>query len=356
MQNSKIVIFSPGLNVGGIEKVFINYTALLSEAGYNVMFLTCHENADLLNIIPEYIELKNLKTNRLSKSLFQIARFLYKVKPDFIITANSVALIVYLAKCLSFSKTKIIASHHNYINSETRLCFDKSLLFKMYNLCWKVIAVSDGIKDFLLKNGVKPNKIEVINNPINIKEIDSKLGENQIEISSPYIVFVGRLSTVKNLLFLIHSYKKMLLKRHDVKLVIVGEGMERIRIETEIEKFKLKENILLTGVMENPYSIINRASLVVLPSYSEAFPTVLLESLYLGKTIVATPTIGAVDILRQGRLGYLSKSFDDINEFSDLLFKALIYPFQSSFLRENFDALYNPKVAVKKMVYLLSKA
>ena len=154
--------------------------------------------------------------------------------------------------------------------------------------------------------------IRVITNPINIEEID-RLSKKLFPASfhGQYILFVGRLSVVKNILFLIHSYSLLLKKRNDVKLVIVGDGPERCLIEREIDNLKLHGNIVLTGMMANPYPFIRNAALVVLPSFSEAFPTVLLESLYLGKTIVATPTKGALDILKDGELGYLSKTFDN---------------------------------------------
>jgi len=352
LKHYKIVIFSPGLNIGGIEKVFLNYASLLSETENEVLFLTCHEYSDLINLIPKRVKYINLRTNKLSRSLFQIIKFLRQESPDFILTANAVAFIVLLAKYLAFSSVRIIASHHNYINQEIHSFRDRFLLFKIYNLCWKIIAVSTGIKKHLLKHGVISRKIEVITNPINTKEIDYKIKEKMIVTQSPYIVFVGRLSIVKNLCFLLRSFKYVLPRINHARLVIVGEGVERIKIEEEILRLGLHEQVILTGMLENPYPILSKASLVVLPSYSEAFPTVLLESLYLGRTVVSTPTLGALEILRDGKLGYISKSFDDVVEFSNLLIKGLDSPFDPLFLRKEFELLYSPKKTVNKILQL----
>lgn len=147
----RIVIFSPGLNIGGIEKVFLNYASLLSANDYAVTFLTCHENTDLIGLIPNRVELVNLKTNKLSKSTFSIANFLRKENPDFIFTANVATIAVFLAKLLSCSRVKIVASHHNYLNQEIKTYRDKVLLFRIYNFCFRIIAVSQGIYEHLVE-------------------------------------------------------------------------------------------------------------------------------------------------------------------------------------------------------------
>lgn len=350
----RVAIFSPGLNIGGIEKVFLNYASLLSANGYAVTFLTCHENTDLIDLVPDRVKLVNLRTNKLSKSIFSIANFLRIENPDFIFTANAATIAIFLAKLLSCSKVKIIASHHNYLNQEVKKYRDKVLLFRIYNFCFRVIAVSQGIYEHLIERKVNPYLIRIITNPINLEEID-KLSKELLPVSfhGQYILFVGRLSVVKNILFLIHSYSLLLKERNDVKLVIVGDGPEQHSIEREIENLKLHDNVILTGVMANPYPFIRNAALVVLPSFSEAFPTVLLESLYLGKTIVATPTKGALDILKDGKLGYLSKTFDDIQEFSNLILKGLNIPFPSSYLQNRFSELYSPSISLMKVVDML---
>ena len=57
------------------------------------------------------------------------------------------------------------------------------------------------------------------------------------------------------------------------------------------------------------------ATAVILPSFSEALPTVILESFVFWKNCIATPTKGALDLLENGRLGYISNSFDNVDTF-----------------------------------------
>lgn len=352
MHHKKIAIFSPGLNIGGIEKVFLNYASLLSK-NYNVSFVTCYENADLINLIPSSVNVVNFRTNKLSRSLFHIISFLRKERPNYILTANAATIIIVLAKILAFSKVRILASHHNYINQEIHSFRDSFILYRIYNFCWNVIAVSEGIKKHLIDQGVNPRKIQLINNPINIREINFKLSDDSFFITTPYILFVGRLSVVKNLFFLIRSFQILTKNNDHIKLIIVGDGPEKGRLENEILKLNLQNKVILTGALENPYPLISKSSLIVLPSYSEAYPTILLESLYLGKTIVATPTIGALDILCNGNLGYISTSFDNKQEFASLLEKGISSSYDSKFLKEKFNLLYNPKIAICKIIELL---
>ena len=68
---------------------------------------------------------------------------------------------------------------------------------------------------------------------------------------------------------------------------------------------------------------------------------------------MATPTKGALDILKDGKLGYLSKTFDDIQEFSNLILKGLNIPFPSSYLQNRFSELYSPSISLMKVVDML---
>lgn len=92
---------------------------------------------------------------------------------------------------------------------------------------------------------------------------------------------------------------------------------------------------------------MKNAKSLVLPSFSEAFPTVLLEAICLGVPVVATPTEGAKEILNNLPDAYISNSFTDSDEFAKLLEQAYCQPKidLSSYLK-----IYDEKVICASLI------
>lgn len=328
----KIIVFTPSLDIGGKEKVLLTYAKGLLECEADVKLLLCIDNGDFSYQLPKKLNVVSLGVSRLRQSLFKLIAFLCKEKPQYILVANSATIFVWLSKLLSFSRVKIIASHHNYLNSETTAFFERHILWTIYNRCYRVISVSHGITKFLQAKGVKFDKIQTIYNPIDIISIHRLASIPFSDVEEKYILFVGRLSVVKNLFFLLDSFAIFSKNVSKVKLIVIGDGPERDNLLQYTYKHHLSNRVVFLGVRSNPYPYIKKAELVVLSSHSEAFPTILLEALSLGKTIVSTPTKGAVEILNDGQYGYLSKSLEDVNSFSSLLIYAYHHRLDSNVL------------------------
>jgi len=90
--------------------------------------------------------------------------------------------------------------------------------------------------------------------------------------------------------------------------------------------------VILLGAMSNPFPLMKYAKLILSSSLSEALPTVFLESFALGKTVVATPTMGAIDLLRDGKLGYISDSLTGVDDFAKKINQAYDNPLEPSVL------------------------
>ena len=78
--SKKIAVFTPSVNIGGIERVLMTYAALLSERGYNVSYLICRDDSELISEISENISVHNLRTNRLRNSIWKLTKYLHKEK------------------------------------------------------------------------------------------------------------------------------------------------------------------------------------------------------------------------------------------------------------------------------------
>lgn len=334
MVRFKIAFFDASLIIGGVEKVMIAYMNELSRLGYDISFIFC-KNGKLGNLIDSSVNHECLNVSRIRYAVPNLVRLLKKNKYDYIFCANVQTSIVLLAKYLSSSKTKIITSHHYYINNAETTWKEKIGLRIIYNHCDKIIAISQGIMNELINNiGVQENKIYLLNNPIDIHDIKSKsLFSCETDLKEKSIVWLGRLSVVKNLPLLVNSFSNILSLYPYYHLYLVGDGPERINIEDLVSKKVLNTHVHFIESTDNPYPYINNAKIIALSSESEAYPTVLLESLALGKTIVSTPTMGAIEILGNGKLGYISKDHS-VSSFTDALIHAINNPMDPRQLEE----------------------
>lgn len=321
------MFFTPSLNVGGLERILLTYAQGLAVRGYDVSYVLCHDNGTFTSELSEKIRVINLASLRLRKSVLKLAHVIRIYRPEIIITANDATLVVLLAKWISGVHAKIITSQHSYITDvESNTMRSKLVIRYCFRYCYKVIAVSRGIERMLTDSlGLSHSKVVLIYNPIEVCRV-LRLSEEKSMESGDYVVFVGRLSPVKNLSFLIRVFRQFVNKYPERKLVIVGDGIERDCLERSVQQIGLQNKVIFMGVQANPYPYLRGARVVVLPSLSEAFPTVLIESMVLGKTILTTPTLGAFEILHEGKLGYVSESFNDESEFFRLLEQAWIHP------------------------------
>jgi glycosyltransferase involved in cell wall biosynthesis len=337
----KIVIFTPTLNIGGIERVLLTYAKGLRERGYNVIYLTCSDKKDFQF---EYdVNFVNLGVSQLRKSLWSLILFLLKNKPDIILTANEATLIIFIAKLFSRCSAKIITSQHNYYNNNSEVGLRQKFIIRyIFPLCDNIIAVSIGISSMLINQfKLNPNKVVTIYNPLDIEIILQSANVKVCNISNEYILFVGRLNPVKNLPLLFAAFKIFHQNHQNVDLIIIGDGYIKKELELLISELGLDTVIHLIGIKSNPFPFIKQAKIVALSSLTEALPTILLESLVLGKTIVSTPTHGAIDILKNGTYGYLSDSLIDVNSFANMLECAYNHPIDEEILtklvKQNYE-------------------
>jgi glycosyltransferase involved in cell wall biosynthesis len=154
---------------------------------------------------------------------------------------------------------------------------------------------------------VNGKEIEEIKKDINTEEIKQKMGIKDNEL---FILFVGRLSRIKNVTGLI---KVLVNLKKGFKLVLVGDGPERGNIEKLVKDFGLERKVRMIGQRphEKTLSIIRACDVLILPSLMEQFPQVVLEGLALEKPVIAT-NVGGIPEIKSESL-YLVDNLEEIN-------------------------------------------
>lgn len=319
----RITFFLGKLGLGGVERVLLTYANELAKREFKVTFLVAKGEGAIEDDLSEDVELIRFEETRVRKAWGKLWKYIHKNKPDYIITGGDAANIMVIIASL-FSRTKVIISQHNYNDVEAlhqglwSHCLH-TLMRLFYPKAYKILAVSQGIADYLI-NDVRINRkhVDILYNPIDIKELEKKsLHKTEVEVPENYILFVGRVSPVKNLSLLLNAYDQSDI--NDASLVIVGDGSDVKRLKEQRDGLNRKNNIIFTGLSHDPIPYIARCKALVLCSYSEAMPVVLLEAMAFDKPIIATPTPGAKEILAYRDGTFISTSFDNIDEFAHLL-------------------------------------
>jgi glycosyltransferase involved in cell wall biosynthesis len=124
------------------------------------------------------------------------------------------------------------------------------------------------------------------------------------------LVCVGRLCADKGQLLLVEAVKQLVAEGLEFKLVLVGDGELRKEIETLIARYNLQDSIQITGWASSTevrkHILASRA--LVLPSFAEGLPVVLMEALALGRPVVSTYIAGIPELVQPGICGWLVPS------------------------------------------------
>ena len=124
---------------------------------------------------------------------------------------------------------------------------------------------------------------------------------------APAFVCVARLSPQKGLLLLLEAVHELARKGRRVRLTLVGDGELRGQIEAAIARFGLGEDVRITGWAseEAVRSYLRDARALVLPSFAEGLPIVIMEAMALGRPVLAS-NVGAVsELVVDGQTGWL---------------------------------------------------
>ncbi len=146
------------------------------------------------------------------------------------------------------------------------------------------------------------------------------------------LCIVARLSAQKGLPLLLDGFARAVKNGADLGLQIVGDGEMREEIESRIRLLKLDDRIQLHGSLPGSEvkSVIEQCSGIVLPSFAEGLPVVLMEAMGLGRPAITTAIAGIPELVVHGKNGWLIPSgsvprlVEALTEFARLPLQELV--------------------------------
>jgi glycosyltransferase involved in cell wall biosynthesis len=126
------------------------------------------------------------------------------------------------------------------------------------------------------------------------------------------LVCVGRLSEQKGQLLLVEAARRLALQNVDFDLVLAGDGEMRDAIEALIAGYRLQSRVRMTGWISSDQirNEILSSRALVLPSFAEGLPVVLMEAMSLGRPVISTFVAGIPELVLPGINGWLVPAGD----------------------------------------------
>jgi glycosyltransferase involved in cell wall biosynthesis len=183
----------------------------------------------------------------------------------------------------------------------------EKLLYRRWPL---VIAVSDKIRNILLANGVKPERVRVIPNGI---PIGAYTAGSRAAAAAPrplHVLNVARLTRQKAQADLIAAAALVRRELVDARFTLVGDGELREQLARQIEAASLGDCVELAGFRADVTRALQHADVFALPSHDEGMPISLLEAVAAGVPVIATAVGDVPKLIRHEETGLIVAAGD----------------------------------------------
>lgn len=218
-----------------------------------------------------------------------------------------------------------------------------------YNNVNKVICVSKESKEnFCQKYHISKDKVEVIYNYINEKEILEKSLAFEVHNNKTTFVNVAKMRDQKRQDRLVMAAKYLKEKGYNFEIQLIGDGPNLEKIKNMVYNFKLEDVVKIMGLQTNPYPYIKNADYFILSSYMEGYGIVIKEALLLKKKIITTDVVGPREILENGKYGIIIPNED--KAVSLAMEDVMQNPDKYNYLDDNLKEYTGDNQQIKKQV------
>ena len=247
-----------------------------------------------------------------------IRREIRSLNPEIIHTHEDFQNCSFLALLTAReSSTPLVLSEERYYFPEglwklPYLLYSSTLGKSVREEAAAITAHSNAARMFLASLGTEEERIEVI--PVGIDPDEFKPTKEEILTEKAktnggrIILTVARLHPNKGLVYLLQAMTQIVEKYPSSRLVIIGRGRLEDQIQMLVGQMRLEDHVtLLTEPIPNEEMnrIYPGCDIFTLPSVEEPFGRVIIEAMACGKPVVATKVGGPLDIVEDGRTGYL---------------------------------------------------
>jgi glycosyltransferase involved in cell wall biosynthesis len=322
---SKLLVITPVLTGGGSEKMLTEYARLAAESNIDVTLLSTSK----CNVVDNH-ELYPFKIDYLNKekvmlSFFSLAKYILSLKPDVILVSHlRVSLLIAILKIFRIYKEIIVVRSENLLAKEISygelpqyyLWVRKFSYFFSDFIISQTHSMSEEIKKHLPSSR---KKITILYNFLDSSFCEKK--EKRKKGKNNTFVFVGRLSHQKNVGLIIDAIAYLRNKGEYFSVNILGRGPDEEMLKLKVDHLDLNKYVKFLGYQDNSIKYIENSQALLLSSYYEGLPNVMLEALWIGVPVLTTRCFGNEDrYIKNGRTGYICETFQ-VEEYAELMLR-----------------------------------
>jgi glycosyltransferase involved in cell wall biosynthesis len=315
----------------GAEAVILNLSRLLQQQSHSSVLAVFSNSANPNLQLYEAAIKEGIESHLIAckgqidrSTIAGIRELAIRTRAD-LVHAHGYKADIYSYFALRWANLPLVSTCHTW--------YDNDLLVTLYGWADRkilrhyaaVVAVSGEVKQRLLRSGVAPNKIHLIQNGIDLRPFDSAPPSLKSPSSScpPLLVgLIGRLSVEKGIDIFLHAAAQVLAQLPSTKFVVVGDGPDRQKLMTLIESLNLQQSVSMLGHRDDMPSVYASLDIAVSSSRQEGLPMAILEGMASSRPWIATAVGDVPTVILDDVTGVLVRP-NDIESLSSALIALL---------------------------------
>ncbi|HET6823523.1 MAG TPA: glycosyltransferase [Anaerolineales bacterium] len=366
VQKYRIAFLIDGLSMGGAERLMVPILKHLSRAHFEPYVCAMQTKdgnpmADEIRALGVPVECLNIKHLRELDAIPRLTSYLKSTQADLVHTQLEAANILgnISAKLLRLPSVCTIHVMPSLdVKTKTKL-HQKVEWFTLRHFCDRVIAVSEEARQYHVTISGAPNgQVKTIYNGIDLttfsnmdlaqerRQIRAELG---IPPEADVLVTVAVLRPPKGIQFLIRAMPAILASHSKAYYLIVGSGSHRDALVEEVSRAGVNERVIFAGMRKDVPRLLAASDIFVLPTLTEALPTVLAEAMAARLPIIASRVGGIPEMIAEGQNGILIEP-EDQESLSRVCIRLLKHQEERAAMGAEGWMIVNQKFSIQRQV------
>jgi len=219
-----------------------------------------------------------------------------------------------------------------------------------------IIAVSNGVRQVLLDNGVRPEKCFTVFNAIDIWQplpARAAMRSQLLQISDDTFVFgsIGSLIPRKSNHHILSALEKFsaAFPAARWRMIMLGEGPELSKLQQQAEQAGIADRVVFTGFRSNALEYLAALDVFILASKSEGLPRVVLEAMLLNTAVIGSRVTGTAELIEHDNTGLLFE-YGDVQTLFEEMKTLYLDAEKRSFLLHQANASVKQHYAIEHYV------
>ena len=349
------VISSGGMY--GAEAVILNLLATLEQQGHTGVLGIFSNSANPNLQLHEFAQQKGFRSHliscrgQLDTSVPASIRALVRETSADVVHAHGYKADLYTYLALRRSGTAFVSTCHNWL--------DDDLFVRAYGMLdrWAlrhfdaVVAVSEEVKQTLVRSGVPAAAVHLIRNGIDLRPFNTAVPSLRNPANSSeqlQVGWIGRLSPEKGPDLFVRAAAKVLPEFPQARFILIGDGPDRVALESLIRELGVTTQVHLEGRRTDMPEVYASFDVLVSSSRREGLPMAILEGMAAGRPWIATSVGDVPTVVRNGVTGMVVAP-EDLTQLAEALLTLLRSKQQRHQLGTEARALVEREFSAERM-------